>query len=84
MRDKRRRSRRERTAQEEAWLLERELEETGRRLQQAYDAFNLASDPDLIEAWVYEVNAQRSKYAYLLKLRKAAEPEPHPENEVRA
>ena len=57
--------------QGEAWLLERELCQTGRRLQQAYEAFNLVSDPDLIEAWVYEINAQQARYAYLLKRRKA-------------
>ena len=57
--------------QGEIWLLERELCETSRRLQQAYDAFNLVSDPDLVEAWVYEINAQQARYAYLLKRRKA-------------
>ncbi len=73
MADKRERSRRRTEGREpgESWLLERELCETGRRIQQAYDAFNLVSDPDLIEAWVYEINALQARYAYLLKRRKA-------------
>lgn len=73
MADKRERSRRRTEGREpgEIWLLERELCETSRRIQQAYDAFNLVSDPDLIEAWVYEINALQARYAYLLKRRKA-------------
>lgn len=73
MAEKRERSRGRSGVQEpeEIRLLERELCETSRRIQQAYDAFNLVSDPDLIEAWVYEINAQQARYAYLLKRRKA-------------
>lgn len=69
--------------QGEVWLLEREICETGRRLQQAYDAFNLVSDPDLIEAWVYEINAQQARYTYLLKRRKALGAPEMQEDEVR-
>lgn len=69
--------------QGEVWLLERELCETGRRLQQAYDAFNLVSDPDLIEAWVYEINALQARYTYLLKRRKALGAPEMQEDEVR-
>lgn len=85
MAEKRERIRRRSGGQEpgEVWLLERELCETSRRIKQAHDAFNLVSDPDLIEAWVYEINAQQAHYAYLLKRRKAlGAPEPE-KDEVR-
>lgn len=67
----------------ETSALERELRETRSRLQRAYDAFDLVSDPDLIEAWIYEINAQRAKYAYLLKRRKSLEQEQTREDGVR-
>ena len=76
------RSRRQAEEQETS-ALERELRETRSRLQRAYDAFDLVSDPDLIEAWIYEINAQRAKYAYLLKQRKALEQEQTREDGVR-
>lgn len=74
---------RRRAEEQEAGALERELRETRSRLQRAYDAFDLVSDPDLIEAWIYEINAQRAKYAYLLKQRKALEQEQTREDGVR-
>ena len=70
-------------AEQEVSALERELRETRCRLQRAYDAFDLVSDPDLIEAWIFEINAQRAKYAYLLKQRKALEQEQTREDGVR-
>ena len=69
--------------QGEVWLLERELCQTSRRLQQDYEAFILVSDPDLIEAWVFEINAQQARYAYLLKRRKALGAPAPEEDEVR-
>ena len=74
---------RRRAEEQEASALERELRETRSRLQRAYDAFDLVSDPDLIEAWIFEINAQRAKYAYLLKQRKALEQEQTREDGVR-
>lgn len=59
--------------EQERWLLEQELSQTQCRLQRAFDAFNLVSDPDLIEAWVFEINAQQARYSYLLKRRKMLE-----------
>ena len=48
------------------------------QLNQAYAQFNLHSDPDLVDACVYEINALQSRYAYLLRRLKeldgAAEP----------
>lgn len=76
------RSRRQ-AEEREVSALERELRETRSRLQRAYDAFDQVSDPDLIEAWIFEINAQRAKYAYLLKQRKALEQEQTREDGVR-
>jgi hypothetical protein len=59
-------------AQQELRELEQALVETGRRLRQAYDTFNLVSDPDLVEAWVYEISAQQARYNYLSKQLRAA------------
>jgi len=73
MAEKRMRARRREWIEEEQWMLEQELNEARSKLQRAFDAFNLVSDPDLIEAWVYEINAQQARYSYLLKRRKALE-----------
>ena len=53
--------------------LERELGESRCLLQQAYAGFNGVSDPDLVESWIYEINALEAQYSYLLKMRKAME-----------
>ena len=34
---------------------------------QAYSSFNQASDHDLIESYVYEINALQARYNYLLR-----------------
>ena len=57
----------------ELTVLEQALGETARRLRQAYGAFDLVTDPDLVEAWVFEISAQRARYSYLLKQRKRLE-----------
>ena len=36
-------------------------------LSRAYDGFNRALDDELIEAYVYEINALQHRYAYLLR-----------------
>lgn len=36
-------------------------------IAQAYSSFNTASDPDLIESYVFEINALQSRYSYLLR-----------------
>lgn len=74
-------TRKERRLREDA--LERELREARLQLRRAYDAFNLVSDPDLIDAWIYEINAWQARYSSLLKQRRELEPEPAREDEVR-
>lgn len=36
-------------------------------LMRAYDGFNRAADSDLIESYVYEINALQHRYSYLLR-----------------
>lgn len=36
-------------------------------LSRAYDGFNRTADADLIESYVYEINALQSRYSYLLR-----------------
>lgn len=43
------------------------LSQTRALIAQAYQGFNDARDPDLIESYVFEINALQSRYAYLLR-----------------
>ncbi len=48
-------------------------------LENAYAGFDNATDPDLIDCYIYELNAVMKRYKYLLQ--KAAENDPLPEEE---
>ncbi len=43
------------------------LRQTRNLLNCAYSQFNTYSDPDLVEACVYEINALQSRYAYYVR-----------------
>lgn len=45
----------------------KELARTRVLTNQAYSSFNHASDNDLIESYVYEINALQARYNYLLR-----------------
>ena len=45
-------------------------------IQQAYRGFNSAEDGDLIESYVFEINALQSRYNYLLRRVKELEAQP--------
>ena len=47
------------------------LSQTRALIAQAYAGFNATGDPDLIESYVYEINALQSRYTYLLRRVKA-------------
>ena len=47
--------------------LQRELYATGQALKEAYEKFNYVSEPELVEACVYEISALKSRYNYLLR-----------------
>lgn len=55
--------------------LEASLEQTRLQLAQAYAGFNAAADSELVESFVYEIQALQARYSYLLRQRKALEPQ---------
>lgn len=65
--------RRESPAQAERRELLESMADTRRLLTQAYQGFNAHSDPDLVESYVYEINALESRYSYLVRRMKDLE-----------
>ena len=59
--------------EEERRELEESLRETRVRIAQAYAGFNTAEDGELVESFIYEIQAQKVRYSYLLRRRKALE-----------
>ncbi|MBC5738099.1 MULTISPECIES: DUF2508 family protein [Oscillospiraceae] len=53
--------------EEERTALMEGLSRTRTLIAQAYSCFNSAHDPDLIESYVFEINALQSRYSYLLR-----------------
>ena len=43
------------------------MRETRNQLNYAYAQFNTYSDPDLVDACVYEINALQSRYSYYVR-----------------
>ena len=60
-------------AQEEA--LVREIQRTKMQLETAYSNFENCLDPDLIDSYIYEVNAVQKRYKFLLRQVKSLESE---------
>lgn len=52
------------------------LAQTRLLIAQAYAGFNSAGDPDLIESYVFEINALQARYSYLLRQVKGLEADP--------
>lgn len=50
----------------------RELEEMRAELGAAYTRFDAATEPELVDACVYEINAAQSRYNYLIRAIKEA------------
>ena len=46
------------------------------QINQAYSGFDTAQDPELVESFVYEINALQSRYSYLLRRIKELEAAP--------
>ena len=62
----------QRTAEEaERKILLEWLEGARLGIARAYAGFNSAADPELIESFVYEINALQARYSYLLRQVKA-------------
>lgn len=51
--------------------LEGSLEQTRLQLAQAYAGFNSVTDQELVESFIYEIQALQARYSYLLRQRKA-------------
>ncbi len=58
-------------------LILEDLEKTKCELDTAYRGFDYVTDPDLIDCYIYDINAILKRYKYLLEL--AAETVPEPE-----
>ena len=54
-------------AQKERQELKRSLDHTRTLINQAYGGFNSTCDSDLIESYVFEINALQARYNYLLR-----------------
>lgn len=61
------RRRRASAADEELRQLMEGMAQTRSQLSCAYAQFNSYSDPDLVEACVYEINALQSRYSYYVR-----------------
>lgn len=48
--------------------IKEELENTRRKLELAYAGFNYAVDPDMIDSYIYEINALQKRYKHLCEL----------------
>lgn len=48
-------------------ILREELQQTNVALKCAYDKFNYVTEPELIEASIYEISALKARYSYLLR-----------------
>lgn len=53
--------------EEEKQALMEGLIRTRTLIAQAYSCFNSTRDPDLIESYVFEINALQARYSYLLR-----------------
>ena len=53
--------------QQEKQQLISSLSRTRAQLQQAYSGFNLVSDQDLVESYVFEIKSLQSRYDYLFR-----------------
>lgn len=51
--------------------LRQEIWDTAQELRHAYDRFDFVTDPVLIEAGIYDINALKSRYDFLLHKMKA-------------
>lgn len=63
-------------------LILEDLEKTKCELDTAYRGFDYVTDPDLIDCYIYDINAILKRYKYLLELvaetKEEIEPVPYP------
>jgi len=70
------RRKRAREAEQERQALMESLAQTRALIAQAYGGFNMARDADLIESYIFELNALQARYSYLLRQVKALDAAP--------
>ena len=59
--------------------LRESLDRTRAELAQAHAGFNSAADPELVESYIYEIRALKTRYSYLLRqLKELSQPAPQP------
>jgi len=66
--------------------LQENIEKTRYALEIAYAGFDNATDPDMIDCYIYEVNSLLKRYTYLLKVAQTeaqAVPDLSPESPIR-
>ncbi len=66
--------------------LQENIEKTRYALEIAYAGFDNATDPDMIDCYIYEVNSLLKRYTYLLKVAQTEEqevPDLSPESPIR-
>lgn len=56
-------------------LILEDLEKTKCELDTAYRGFDYATDPDLIDCYIYDINAILKRYKYLLELASQTKPD---------
>ena len=61
------------TVQKEQQEIKHALDHTRTLINQAYGGFNSTCDSDLIESYVFEINALQARYNYLLRRAKELE-----------
>ena len=67
-----------RVAEDPVQGLRRYLEQTGQDLAAARSGFDQTADRDLLEYYLYEINALRAKHTYLLRQMRSLEREAAP------
>lgn len=66
--------------------LQENIEKTRYALEIAYAGFDNATDPDMIDCYIYEVNSLLKRYTYLMKVAQTeaqAVPDLSPESPIR-
>ena len=59
----------------ERQLLLEDLEKTKCELDTAYRGFDYVTEPDLIDSYIYDINAVLKRYKYLLELASSTSPD---------
>ncbi len=61
---------RKKSADDESESLVYEIHRISQALERAYERFELQSDSDLVEATIFEIEALKARYRYMLALAK--------------